>query len=345
VANTSFDKNHTLYVKGIAILCLLLHHIVGSDPSIPIAFSIDNVSQILGATCKICVSLFTILSGYGITKSWLQKKNLYNGQPNHSIFTFSLKHIWNLWKTFLIAYIFCTFLYFIQGYTFQGVYGNGWSAIWFFVKDIAGLANLIIQTPTLCGQWWFIEATFCFYLIFPLLLWIIKKGKIPAIVLCIVTYAPWMIYQWNQGWSWHTDRELFYLFSFVIGMIFAYYNAFEQVMERIREKKAKMTLAIVMSFCLIFVARAKWCLIVDPFLSTSVIALSLLLYDMAPTIQKVFCSLGKLSADIYLIHAPFILIVSKVTINSKFTRFITLTVFCAVFAAIMKQIKKHYNLN
>lgn len=73
---TAFDKTQTNIVKGIAVLLLLWHHLFFNDPkNYDIFISLFNLRGIpvecfIASYCKVCVSIFLFLSGYGLYKSY-----------------------------------------------------------------------------------------------------------------------------------------------------------------------------------------------------------------------------------------------------------------------------------
>ena len=66
-----FDKNKTLFFKGIAIIFMVLLHLFGQYELkyISIIGNYGNVEKGVGDFGKICVSIYIFLSGYRISKS------------------------------------------------------------------------------------------------------------------------------------------------------------------------------------------------------------------------------------------------------------------------------------
>ena len=76
--NLHFNKNNTFLVKGIAIIFMVLHHCVGLyynqfDLSW-YSLNSSNVESLIilffSTAGKVCVPILTIVSGFGITKSY-----------------------------------------------------------------------------------------------------------------------------------------------------------------------------------------------------------------------------------------------------------------------------------
>lgn len=69
-----FNKEKTLFFKGIAIIFMVLLHLFGQPELneinyISIAANFGNPEEIIGSFGKICISIYIFLSGYGISKS------------------------------------------------------------------------------------------------------------------------------------------------------------------------------------------------------------------------------------------------------------------------------------
>ncbi len=71
--NNKFTVDYTVFVKGLAIILLLLHHYIGVDPNASIDISNISFKEIIYSLSKVCVSIFAIMSGYGIYLSLVKK--------------------------------------------------------------------------------------------------------------------------------------------------------------------------------------------------------------------------------------------------------------------------------
>ncbi|WP_222422519.1 acyltransferase family protein, partial [Yersinia rohdei] len=68
-----FTKKETNYIKGIAIILMLMHHLFAFPDRIPHDANIINSLPFIGANVdnylanfgKICVAIFLFISGYG----------------------------------------------------------------------------------------------------------------------------------------------------------------------------------------------------------------------------------------------------------------------------------------
>lgn len=94
--NKSFSLTDTLFAKGIALCLLLLHHLF-YEKSYPFsAFLGRSVWVDAAAAAKVCVAVFLILSGYGLTKSFERK--------NASYARFTFNHIAKLYAGFWFVF-------------------------------------------------------------------------------------------------------------------------------------------------------------------------------------------------------------------------------------------------
>lgn len=73
------EKCESRQIKGIAIILMYIHHLFGCGTFLVIAEEnttlIGESGVILAYGAKICISIFVIISGYGIYKSYLSCKN------------------------------------------------------------------------------------------------------------------------------------------------------------------------------------------------------------------------------------------------------------------------------
>ena len=64
-AFSSFDRQCTFFIKGIAIILMVAHHMWGFK-------SVDDAPMLigLGKAGKICVAIFAFISGFGLYLSY-----------------------------------------------------------------------------------------------------------------------------------------------------------------------------------------------------------------------------------------------------------------------------------
>lgn len=183
---------------------------------VPISSSAD-VKVICTTLTKVCVPIFAVMSGYGINCSW----NNCNCGKLKFVFAHIQKLLINYWMVYIPAFMLSTWLH-IEG-TPYNIYGGGIKGMFYCILDFIGLRTT--RYPSLCNTWWFIETVFICYLLFP----IINKGlnKIPIITF-IICAIPCVLANFDSFSTLlgGTDRELFYLFSFAVGVYLSKRNIF-----------------------------------------------------------------------------------------------------------------------
>ena len=78
-----FGKNETAIIKGVAILLMLIHHLFMNTEGINY-YSQDFFNH-LSSIGKICVSIFSFITGYGIYISY-EKNNNLNAKNNKALY-------------------------------------------------------------------------------------------------------------------------------------------------------------------------------------------------------------------------------------------------------------------
>ena len=93
-----FDIRQTNIAKGFAILLLMWHHLFFNSPKNNNAFETILIFQdipiecYIARFCKVCVSIFLFLSGYGLYKSWQKAQNSHSSWGIKQKFLFVKKH-------------------------------------------------------------------------------------------------------------------------------------------------------------------------------------------------------------------------------------------------------------
>lgn len=152
----------TRVLKGIAILLMLTHHLFYNDSMNGMfgevsLFGVRVVHEI-GLWSKVCVTIFVLLSGYGLEVT-------SKGKVIHLLDFY--KH---RFKKLMINYWFVWILtvpigIFVFGHSLNGVYGN--HIVIKCILDFFGLINFTGSygyNPT----WWFYSCIIAMYLLFPL---------------------------------------------------------------------------------------------------------------------------------------------------------------------------------
>lgn len=131
------------------------------------------------ALSKICVSLFALVSGYGLYLSYRSRTTTpVKWTVSRYIKTFS-----GYWVIWILSAIITQ----LADGRFARIFlkGNVWNSLVEIVLDFLGLANLF-QTGTLDGVWWYMSACFVYIMLVPILLCGVKTARVktPAHLPC-----------------------------------------------------------------------------------------------------------------------------------------------------------------
>ena len=175
----------------------------------------------ISIACKICVSIFAFISGYGLYYSL----ESYSGGFFCWIKQHLIKTLSSFWFIALFFYGAVFLLnYFFNFYNCTLPSNNIFMNIIYIFLDIIGISNLI-NTFTLCGTWWYIGTAIFFILISPLLYNLIKKYTFTILIL--IALIPYIFKLGYPG----GENTLTYLPIFGCGMYFANNKLFNKVTE------------------------------------------------------------------------------------------------------------------
>lgn len=171
-----FDKRQTNIAKGVALLLLLWHHLFYNSPqkyemftSVFLLRGVPIECQI-ARFCKVCVSVFLLLSGYGLTKSFSKyyKQNSVDGKlPLKKNCRYVVNHLVGLLSDYWMIFIIFVPMGLLFGKNFFSYYGT--NPI-YYLADFFGVSYLFFQySYTMNVTWWFMSIIIVYYLIFPLL--------------------------------------------------------------------------------------------------------------------------------------------------------------------------------
>ena len=164
-----YSKHHTLVAKGVGCLLLLLYHLFYA-PSFSAAQGVSTFFLSLEQLAKytaignVCVTLFILLSGYGIAAS------LQNAISPRGVFTRLLLRIIRLYGAFWFVYILFA--------PWQTVFDNwNYSHFGYAVIDFFGLAHFFGE-QTINGAWWYLAILLLCYILTPLFLLFLRGAPI-----------------------------------------------------------------------------------------------------------------------------------------------------------------------
>ena len=357
-----FDIRQTNIAKGVALLMLLWHHLFYSSAEYYQRFTTMHlykgipIESTLSNYCKVCVAVFLLLSGYGLYMSWQSyEKKVIASKGKFTIghqLLFVKNHLLKLMFNYWFIYILFVPLSVFFGTPFWEIYKGNFL---YGLVDFLGLANLF-KTPSMNGTWWFMSVIILFYLLFPLMMFIVKRS--PGTLLSIavfLTFSP-VIYNillrmnWFSRLTWiirfHTvfSRYYVWLIPFVIGMVFARYALFE----KIQAHNTKLSTAVVMtgSFLIACVAvrlYLKHKFYFDGVFAIAVILLSYLVLSRIPVLSTVLEHLGIQSGAIFMFHTfIFSRYFREFIYSFKYAIliFLVLAIICYLLSVGMQYVKK-----
>ncbi len=332
-ASNGFSKRDTAILKGIAILTMVWHHTVTNNPALTYAQNIQEygglvIPVVIGQMCKICVPLFAIFSGIGMTYGYKKLEDRSWKQVSKYV----LSHLVQLYSVWFVA-ILTTYISFAMiGKDYVYFYGEGIKSVAKCVLDILGVAGLT-GTRTVIGVGWFMSATVVFYILFPVLCAICEKIGLLAAVLA---YIPWIIYMIKPEIPMHTDSWLFYLCAFVLGIVVAQKN----YLDKIKENKSPLVIVLtVLAVVLTAILRIAIALPGDVFLSAAIIAfITAISRFNIPIFWDILVLLGENSAFMWLMHGH--IMHSYIFMDVLFFEFVVVSFLSLAVSLLLKKLQE-----
>lgn len=326
-----FKKEDTQAAKGIAIIAMLIHHLYLFDASAFVKINslhdLVNVSSSMG---KVCVSLLTILSGYGLMESYKKFRNKsLVGKTK-----FVISHLIQLYSMYCVIWLVIFIYKVIVVKDFVTVYGKGCGAAFNIIMDFFGVAQLF-NSNVLIGMW-YILAIVLMYVSFPIMERFVRKG---GYIILAVLYLPWVIVLINMFYPMmiiNTDQYLFCAFPFALGIFLSQ----KQLLGKIKLNK-------VYSWGIMFIAVIlRWLIRLpfDTFFALVIVIFEKNIISNTNHIKKVLVTLGKHSANIWLLHLTVAGVLSGLVSRSEILDKIPFFMFVlaiSLFISIMVENVKH----
>ena len=311
-----FTKEHTMQMKGIAIIILLFHHCFLNAQRwatvpyeklattkgwgyYPISFApfSSHTIQYLASFSKICVAMFVFMTGYGMWVSYESQKK------KTTMSNYIKKRMVTLMTGFLIIFAVTEILAIPTG-RFIEVYGHDFRSVVYMIIDALGLAKLL-GTPLFCLTWWYMSLAIVLIMIFPFVHSIMEKYQWVVVVASIIV---------PRACGFGQSTDLFrYLLAYTLGMYFAQHDLLARIKERFMEQNmARKLLSLIVSLiglAVIIKCRQnawigwKYLDFWDGFAAMYVIVLSYIYILNGKWIVKGLGFLGKHSMNIFLIHS------------------------------------------
>lgn len=311
-----FTKEHTMQMKGIAIIILLFHHCFLNAQRwatvpyeklattkgwgyYPISFApfSSHTIQYLASFSKICVAMFVFMTGYGMWISYESQKK------KTTMSNYIKKRMVTLMTGFLIIFVVTETLAIPTG-RFIEVYGHDFRSVVYMIIDALGLAKLL-GTPLFCLTWWYMSLAIVLIMIFPFVHSIMEKYQWVVVVASIIV---------PRACGFGQSTDLFrYLLAYTLGMYFAQHDLLARIKEKFMEQNvAGKLLSLIVSLiglAVIIKCRQnawigwKYLDFWDGFAAMYVIVISYIYILNGKWIVKGLGFLGKHSMNIFLIHS------------------------------------------
>ena len=311
-----FTKEHTMQMKGIAIIILLFHHCFLNAQRwatvpyeklattkgwgyYPISFApfSSHTIQYLASFSKICVAMFVFMTGYGMWVSYESQKK------KTTMSNYIKKRMVTLMTGFLIIFVVTEILAIPTG-RFIEVYGHDFRSVVYMIIDALGLAKLL-GTPLFCLTWWYMSLAIVLIMIFPFVHSIMEKYQWVVVVASIIV---------PRACGFGQSTDLFrYLLAYTLGMYFAQHDLLARIKEKFMEQNmaGKLLFLIVSLIGLAVIIKCrqnawigwKYLDFWDGFAAMYVIVLSYIYILNGKWIVKGLGFLGKHSMNIFLIHS------------------------------------------
>lgn len=311
-----FTKEHTMQMKGIAIIILLFHHCFLNAQRwatvpyeklattkgwgyYPISFApfSSHTIQYLASFSKICVAMFVFMTGYGMWVSHESQKK------KTTMSNYIKKRMVTLMTGFLIIFVVTEVLAIPTG-RFIEVYGHDFRSVVYMIIDALGLAKLL-GTPLFCLTWWYMSLAIVLIMIFPFVHSIMEKYQWVVVVASIIV---------PRACGFGQSTDLFrYLLAYTLGMYFAQHDLLARIKEKFMEQnvEGKLLSLIVSLIGLAVIIKCrqnawigwKYLDFWDGFAAMYVIIISYIYILNGKWIVKGLGFLGKHSMNIFLIHS------------------------------------------
>lgn len=311
-----FTKEHTMQMKGIAIIILLFHHCFLNAQRwatvpyeklattkgwgyYPISFApfSSHTIQYLASFSKICVAMFVFMTGYGMWVSYESQKK------KTTMSNYIKKRMVTLMTGFLIIFVVTEILAIPTG-RFIEVYGHDFRSVVYMIIDALGLAKLL-GTPLFCLTWWYMSLAIVLIMIFPFVHSIMEKYQWVVVVASIIV---------PRACGFGQSTDLFrYLLAYTLGMYFAQHDFLARIKEKfMKQNVAGKLLSLIVSLiglAVIIKCRQnawigwKYLDFWDGFAAMYMIVISYIYILNGKWIVKGLGFLGKHSMNIFLIHS------------------------------------------
>lgn len=290
--HTRFTARDTAVVKGIAACLLLWHHLFYNRLDVGLTLGGINITHQLALLSKVCVALFLLLSGYGLTEG-LKGKELQPG-------AFYKKRLARLYTTYWLIYAVFTLLGVL-------VFGRSLRVIYRMHIPLRALADMLglsafIGFRSYNDSWWFVSLILLLYALYPLFHTLVRRYGAWFLPL------PFVLMYLNLGTDFglQVDFTAVWFFPFCLGIWLSEKDVLVKLGHLWHNHRWAKLLACTLSLLLLAVQRQKgpWLndIRLDGFFALAIVLFAWKFIVPLPVISRVLAFIGRHSFNIFLIH-------------------------------------------
>jgi peptidoglycan/LPS O-acetylase OafA/YrhL len=318
-------------VKGLALLLLLWHHLFYQHPEYQqLVFYSAHIA-------KVCVAIFLILTGYGLTQS-VQHDPV-------GLFTFYKKRFSHIYLNYwFIALIFVPLGVYFFNRPITDIFET--APYFKFIIQMLGYHLYFKEigygyNPT----WWYISVLFGLYWLFPLMFIVLKRYGgwvlIPAIIILLIgPVAPFGLSILNL-----------WIFPFMFGIYLALKNGFVRISSMLIKLgwlryfvlTTLIGLLAVLKLLLLLGGGEFPSIRIDGFFGATIVLFMFELTQLSPVLESGLAFLGKHLFNIFLFHTFIFYFFFKDFIYSfkqPVLIFLVLLIICLIISFMLELIKK-----
>lgn len=228
-----FDINTTNSNKGIALILILWHHLFYEHPE----YGLTVLAT--AKLAKVCVGIFVILSGYGLSES-VKNKHI-------DLFAFYRKRLTKLYLNYwIIAAIFIPIGIIFMDRSLESVFDNHE-----YLKLAIQMIGLHMFTGVGFGynaSWWFMSLIVVLYLFFPFIYKIMQKYPYYFMLFSLVImFLPLPYFSILKPW----------ILPFTLGVYLSNTNGFSVIIERLKRLGHIRFVVLIILILLVAIQRSN----------------------------------------------------------------------------------------
>ena len=321
----NFGINSTNSCKGVALILLLWHHLYYENPEFGL------ITYKIALLSEVCVAIFVILSGYGLSESIKHK--------NEGLLAFYKKRFVSLFSNYwFIAIIFVPLGVFFFHITFQSVFLSHPYAK--FLIQMSGLHRFFYSEYGYNPTWWYMSVIIPLTFLFPFIYDLVKKYGLTVLLcfFCLLLPIP-------KGPNFSVINV--WLLPFALGIYLSQNNYIEAASNKIRKFGRLRFILLGLIIILAAISRSNLTILngtkIDWLFGITVILFVFELTTSFIVFEKFFGFLGKHLFNIFLFHTfiyRFWFSSFIYSFENSILIFVVLLIICLSISLLIEQLKK-----